>query len=315
MLSLFVFVVGLAAAETPNNFVAVEWTTHSDGTVYLVPLSNSVLAQQEDFPPNRIPAGQDLPPPAQEDTPPQVVRPAPEYKPPYKNKYAGLGKFGCIKRGYLDAGEGDVSNKYIAMVAVRSKDRNDNSGLVSDARDRQIMRESIYTLSAIGSCKGSGYRFTKSEAQRSAQWLNAPRVNVSKAEYQSVFQMKRTSVDSTISNYEQSPERVQRNWDYLNDGTLAHKCAKPLEKKKRIRLCQMISRACGIQEVGCERGNYELRRPPGGASDGGDGPGGPGGDGPGGSTTGNGETGDGNNENSGHGANNGGKQGQGPGSE
>lgn len=342
MLSLVLLLVGITAADTQNNFVAVEWTSYSDGTISLVPITTNTTVLEQPIVGSRFPAGQDLPPPAAEVpdntyTPPAAPqKPAkkPPYVPPYKGKFKGLGKYGCIKQGYLDAGEGDVSNKFIAMVVVRAKDRNDHFLMTKNNAEKQTLRESIYSSSALGSCKGNSYRFNPQEAAQADQWLSGERINVSRSQYKGIFQIDSYKVDQVVHNYDTTPTRIQRNWDYWGAGTPAHSCAKPLPYKKRIRLCQMIARACKVEEVGCNRGNTEIITRDGGGDNGndnggngpggngpggpggdgpggpgGDGPGGPGGDGPGGS--GGGETGPGSNADS-HGGDNGGGHGDGP---
>lgn len=294
MLSIILLFVGLVAADhEQNNFVAVEWGTQTDGTVFLVPPAITAEAAKSDT--DRMPAGQGLPPsyepPYVAPTPPKRYLPRPKPA-PYKGKYAGLGRLSCIKKGYLDAGEGDVSNKFLAMIAVRSKDRASSGGLTNDQIERQVLRETIYTSAAIGPCTGSDYRFKGNEAARAEQWLNTPRIDVGRDEYNDVFQMDSRRVDMSVKSYEYTPGRVQRDWKYWNKGTAAAGCARALPANKRVRLCQIIARACGAVEVGCNRGYVENKEDHGGG-DGGNSNGGntSGGDTTGGSDTGGGTTG------------------------
>ncbi len=270
MLSIILLFVGIATADhEQNNFVAVEWATQADGTVFLVPAAVQQAASDAANL-DRMPAGQDLPPQDPYYPPPRPPKYKKPKKPvPHKGRHKGLGKYSCIKTGFMNAGEGDVSNKFIAMLAVQSKTRASHFGYTNDQIDNVVLRETIFTAAALGPCKGSSYRFNSSEAARAEQWLDSPRPSVDRDDYKEVFQMDSRRVDVTVKSFNSTPFSIQRDWKYWNKKSPAYSCSTPYNGKKRINLCQHMVRACGAIEVGCERGYVEnIENNNGGGGDG-----------------------------------------------
>jgi hypothetical protein len=349
MLSILVAIISFSTADV--HFTNVQWSTNSDGTVHLLPIAqpesySTTIEHSVDFK-DRKPAGNNNPEyenprPYPTPTPaPSPRRPRPDYVPPIvKNAPAGLGKYSCIKKGFAAGGYPTQSDKMIALFAVRSKDIHDGSWSSQTYKDKQSLRETIRTLSIVGPCTDGSYEFTPKEAQNAENWISTKKVSIPNDDFKQTFQIKAQYVSQSIDTHNNSPSRVRRNWNYWAKGTPAHSCAKTLPAKKRVQLCRTIAAACRIEEVGCGRGyveNDNIRDGGDGNSGGNNGSdsgnntgGNTGGNDTGGNTGGNdtggndtggntggndtgGEVGAGGNAESGHGADNGGGHGEGPG--
>lgn len=236
MVHLLILLSSLSMAQDLSTFNLVSWRTQNDGSVYLIPIhqrSAAYTLNGEDG--GRGPAS----------------ALSPQTSPlPYSHTTPGLGKFSCLKKGFQNSGLKEASSKFIAAIAIKTKERHDASLMPQNKKDEVSLKEAIQTLSAIGYCKDTEYNFKSSDIYWSESWINSPHSAVDNAAFKRIFGIETNRIDQVIEN-NGSFDKIKRNWDFWAKNTPSHNCSKTLAHKS-VQVCRTLARACDVPGDMCE---------------------------------------------------------------
>lgn len=253
-----------------------------------------------------------------EIAPPQPPAYVPPVNPAPPADNNGLGRYACVKQGLVNAGYSRVSNRYIAMFAVRSKDQIDNAFLSflthRNRRPHYVAESTILSIASVGICENLP-ELSADEARRTQHWLGQDKLdNLSNTEFGNMFGVEKTRVIPNGGWKAMTYSQRRSRWNTRVNNASLRSCPTAINERESIRICKLMHQACGMNDRICDEAPDRD-----GGGNGGDNNGSNNGNTNGGGNNGSnngggrGETGSGSNAESGHGGDNGGGHGDGPG--
>lgn len=173
----------------------------------------------------------------------------------------GLGPYSCLKQGLARAGYPNVSNKYIAAIALAAKYNQDAFMNIPEEGRQITMKTSIMTLASLGTCDSSQYEFSLEEAGAADNYLSQPKFS-EKSDYESLFQ---TKIGKMTFDQWSTPTIKRRDFNFWNKGTPLQQCVVPAPQQTQV-LCEEMSQACGVDTTGCGLDVHESTQPRDGRS-------------------------------------------------